>query len=218
MGLIFFPAYDWAISPTHPEREERLLYTQDQLREEGIFDIDGLVEYKPDIATEEDVMRSHFCFPDVETRDHGIAHDLRRGRDQGGAHRDGRAGGQVLRPGAASRAPRHEVGPRQPRLLQHQQRSDHDRVHPGQLRREEGRGRGHRLPPRRRLAGHLLERPGRALHLHTPGRADPVPGLRPRGRAGRAQRRREDHQHPPAAGDLATRASSTPSTRWCSRS
>ncbi|MDM7920141.1 MAG: hypothetical protein QUS12_13375 [Methanosarcina sp.] len=26
-GLIFFPAFDWAISPTHPEREERLLYT-----------------------------------------------------------------------------------------------------------------------------------------------------------------------------------------------
>ena len=22
-GLIFFPAFDWAISPTHPEREER---------------------------------------------------------------------------------------------------------------------------------------------------------------------------------------------------
>lgn len=67
MGLIFFPAYDWAISPTHPEREERLLYTQDQLREEGVFDIGGLVEFKPDIAVEEDVMRSHFCFPDVAT-------------------------------------------------------------------------------------------------------------------------------------------------------
>ena len=65
MGLIFFPAYDWAISDTHPEREERLLYTQDQLWEEGIFDIEGIVEYKPDIATEEDVMRTHFCFPDV---------------------------------------------------------------------------------------------------------------------------------------------------------
>jgi acetoin utilization deacetylase AcuC-like enzyme len=65
MGLIFFPAYDWAISPTHPEREERLLYTQDQLREEGIFDIQGLMEFKPDIATEEDVLRTHFCFPDV---------------------------------------------------------------------------------------------------------------------------------------------------------
>ena len=30
-GLVFFPAFDWAISPTHPEREERLLYTRDQL-------------------------------------------------------------------------------------------------------------------------------------------------------------------------------------------
>ena len=63
LGLIFFPAYDWAISPTHPEREERLLYTQDQLREEGIFDIDGITELKPDIATDEDVMRSHFASP-----------------------------------------------------------------------------------------------------------------------------------------------------------
>ena len=65
LGLIFFPAYDWAISPTHPEREERLLYTQDQLKEEGIFNIEGITELKPDIATETDVMRSHFCFPDV---------------------------------------------------------------------------------------------------------------------------------------------------------
>lgn len=65
LGLIFFPAYDWAISPTHPEREERLLYTQDQLWEEGIFDIEGIVEYKPDIATEIDVKRTHFCIPNV---------------------------------------------------------------------------------------------------------------------------------------------------------
>jgi acetoin utilization deacetylase AcuC-like enzyme len=65
LGIIFFPAYDWAISPTHPEREERLLYTQDQLREEGIFDIEGISEYKPDIASKEDVARVHFCIPDV---------------------------------------------------------------------------------------------------------------------------------------------------------
>ena len=65
LGIVFFPAYDWAISPTHPEREERLLYTQDQLREEGIFDIEGLREYKPDLACLADVERVHFCFPDV---------------------------------------------------------------------------------------------------------------------------------------------------------
>ena len=40
LGLILFPAFDWAISPTHPEREERLLYTQDQLLEEGIEDVE----------------------------------------------------------------------------------------------------------------------------------------------------------------------------------
>jgi acetoin utilization deacetylase AcuC-like enzyme len=67
MGLIFFPAYDWAITPTHPEREERLLYTQDQLREEGIFDIPGIIEYKPDLADELDVLKTHFCFPDVKS-------------------------------------------------------------------------------------------------------------------------------------------------------
>ncbi len=65
LGIIFFPAFDWAISPTHPEREERLLYTQDQLREEGIFDIEGITEYKPDMAGQDDVSRIHFCIPDV---------------------------------------------------------------------------------------------------------------------------------------------------------
>ncbi|MFH1139839.1 MAG: histone deacetylase [Pseudomonadota bacterium] len=65
LGIVFFPAFDWAISPTHPEREERLLYTLDQLREEGVFDIDGVREYKPDVAEQVDVARVHFCFPDV---------------------------------------------------------------------------------------------------------------------------------------------------------
>ena len=41
MGLIFFPAFDWAITPTHPEREERLLYTRDQIFEEGLMDPPG---------------------------------------------------------------------------------------------------------------------------------------------------------------------------------
>ncbi len=66
LGIVFFPAFDWAISPTHPERQERLLYTQDQLREEGVFDIPGIDEYKPDVAGMSDVDRVHFCFPDTE--------------------------------------------------------------------------------------------------------------------------------------------------------
>jgi len=64
-GLVFFPAFDWAISPTHPEREERLLYTQDQVFEEGLFDIEGIKEFKPDLVTVKDVQRVHFCVPDV---------------------------------------------------------------------------------------------------------------------------------------------------------
>jgi acetoin utilization deacetylase AcuC-like enzyme len=75
-GLVFFPAFDWAISPTHPEREERLLYTQDQVFEEGLLDIDGIVEYKPDLVTIQDVQRVHFCVPDpwdVMTESHFIS-------------------------------------------------------------------------------------------------------------------------------------------------
>ncbi len=76
LGLVFFPAYDWAISPTHPEREERLLYTQDQLLEEGIFDIPGISEYKPEVAGHDDVARTHFCIPSIQaviTKSHMIS-------------------------------------------------------------------------------------------------------------------------------------------------
>lgn len=66
-GLVFFPAFDWAIDPTHPEREERLLYTQDQVTEEGVFDIPGIIEYKPMLATAEDIQRAQFCVPDEQT-------------------------------------------------------------------------------------------------------------------------------------------------------
>jgi len=65
-GLIFFPAFDWAISPTHPEREERLLYTRDQIFEEGIMDLPQIEEYKPSLAGIHDVARQHFCVPTVE--------------------------------------------------------------------------------------------------------------------------------------------------------
>ncbi len=67
-GVIFFPAFDWAISPTHPEREERLLYTRDQIFEEGIMDMPEVREYHPRLATARDVSRVHFCVPDVESR------------------------------------------------------------------------------------------------------------------------------------------------------
>lgn len=65
-GLIFFPAFDWAISPTHPEREERLLYTRDQIFEEGLMDLPGIKEYKPRLAEFKDIARTHFCVPRVK--------------------------------------------------------------------------------------------------------------------------------------------------------
>ena len=68
LGIVFFPAFDWAIDPTHPEREERLLYTKDQLLEEGIEDIEGIDFFNPDIAKVGDIERVHFCVPNVEKR------------------------------------------------------------------------------------------------------------------------------------------------------
>lgn len=64
-GLVFFPAFDWAISATHPEREERLLYTRDQIFEEGIMDLPNIKEYKAGMASDRDVERVHICIPDV---------------------------------------------------------------------------------------------------------------------------------------------------------
>ena len=75
-GLVFFPAFDWAISPTHPEREERLLYTRDQVLEEGLLDLDQIVEYRVRPAAFEDIQRVHFCVPDeasVTTESHLIS-------------------------------------------------------------------------------------------------------------------------------------------------
>ena len=75
-GLVFFPAFDWAVSPTHPEREERLLYTQDQVLEEGLLDVPGIVEYRVRPAAFDDIRRAHFCVPDeaaVTTESHLIA-------------------------------------------------------------------------------------------------------------------------------------------------
>ncbi len=66
-GLVFFPAYDWAISPSHPEREERLLYTQDQVQEEGLLDVEGIIEYRIRPASFDDIRRVHFCVPDEQS-------------------------------------------------------------------------------------------------------------------------------------------------------
>jgi acetoin utilization deacetylase AcuC-like enzyme len=65
LGLVFFPAFDWAISPTHPEREERLLYTRDQIVEEGLLDLAAIREYRPRLAQLADVQRVHIGVPDI---------------------------------------------------------------------------------------------------------------------------------------------------------
>lgn len=63
LGLVFFPAFDWMISPAHPERQERLLYTRDQLEEEGLFDCEEIKEYRPRLAQINDLQRAHIGVP-----------------------------------------------------------------------------------------------------------------------------------------------------------
>ena len=63
MGLVLFPAFDWCISPTHPEREERLLYTKDQLIEEGLEDVGNIFFFNPELAEHRDIDRVHLCVP-----------------------------------------------------------------------------------------------------------------------------------------------------------
>ena len=65
LGLVFFPAFDWMISPTHPERQERLLYTRDQLLEEGLFDLPQIREYRPRLAEINDLQRAHIGVPSI---------------------------------------------------------------------------------------------------------------------------------------------------------
>ncbi|MDD2498395.1 MAG: histone deacetylase [Desulfitobacteriaceae bacterium] len=67
-GLVFFPAFDWSISPTHPERQERLLYTRDQLFEEGIMDLPQIKEYRAQTTGLEHIYRTHICVPDVSAQ------------------------------------------------------------------------------------------------------------------------------------------------------
>ena len=65
LGLVFFPAFDWMISPGHPERQERLLYTRDQLEEEGLFDCEEIREYRPRLAQLNDLQRVHIGVPNI---------------------------------------------------------------------------------------------------------------------------------------------------------
>ncbi|MDY3983746.1 MAG: histone deacetylase [Veillonellaceae bacterium] len=65
LGLVFFPAFDWKISETHPERQERLLYTRDQLEEEGLLDHPAIREYNPLVADWNDIACVHVGAPDL---------------------------------------------------------------------------------------------------------------------------------------------------------
>ena len=46
-------------TPTHPERRERLTYTMDQLREEGVLDHTDVELVEPEAVTEDEILRVH---------------------------------------------------------------------------------------------------------------------------------------------------------------
>ncbi|UWG99139.1 histone deacetylase [Dehalobacter sp. DCM] len=62
-GVIFFPAFDWSLGELHPEREERLLYTQEQIFEEGIMDLPQIKQFSPSVADIGNVLRTQAIFP-----------------------------------------------------------------------------------------------------------------------------------------------------------
>lgn len=68
-GILFFPAFDWSLGETHPEREERLLYTQEQLFEEGIFDLPQIKQFSPGMAPLEKALISQGLFPHPQKHD-----------------------------------------------------------------------------------------------------------------------------------------------------
>ncbi len=105
-GLVLFPAFDWCISPSHPEREERLLYTKDQLLEEGLEDVANIFFFNPELASYGDVDRVHLCVPSSQqllTESHRIS--------AGGAIRAARAvlEKEVARAFAVVRPPGHHA-------------------------------------------------------------------------------------------------------------
>ena len=65
LGVVFFPAFDWMIDEQHPERQERLLYTRDQLLEEGLFDLPEVREYRPQLADWRAIERVHVGSPNL---------------------------------------------------------------------------------------------------------------------------------------------------------
>lgn len=68
-GILFFPAFDWSLGETHPEREERLLYTQEQLFEEGVLDLPQIKQYSPGMASVASALLAQAIFPAPEFHD-----------------------------------------------------------------------------------------------------------------------------------------------------
>lgn len=106
-GLLFFPAFDWALSETHPEREERLLYTQEQLLEEGIMDLPQIRQYQPGMAAVNDILLTQGVLP------HPNEHDLDPHRIAAGSALvlgQAWATGQIANGFALVRPPGHHSG------------------------------------------------------------------------------------------------------------
>ena len=71
-GILFFPAFDWSLGDSHPEREERLLYTQEQLFEEGVLDLPQIKQFSPRIASLHEALRAQTLFPNPEAHTNSL--------------------------------------------------------------------------------------------------------------------------------------------------
>ena len=195
LGVVFFPAFDWAISATHPEREERLLYTRDQLAEEGLFDIPGITEYRPELATNAQVERVHFCLPSTGA----VVTDSHRA-SAGGAitaarlvmeKKEDKAFALVRPPGHHAMRVTHGnrgfCNINNEAVMVEYIRDHYPHPHGGGP--PAYRHRGYGRAPRRRQPGHLLERPEHPVHLPASGAAAPSIRARAsrRNAAGRAR-------------------------------
>ncbi|MCL1919225.1 MAG: histone deacetylase, partial [Peptococcaceae bacterium] len=106
-GILFFPAFDWSLGERHPEREERLLYTQEQMFEEGVLDFPQVRQYAPALCPLDVVARAQVVLP--EPRDHSLeAHLIAAGSAVVLAEAWGR--GEIVNGFALVRPPGHHAG------------------------------------------------------------------------------------------------------------
>jgi hypothetical protein len=199
-ALVFFPAFDWAISPTHPRTGGAAALHP------GPVPGGGDLRHRKASGSTGPISPRPWTWPGYTSasRTSRASSPNRtwsaRAEPCASPGCPGRRAGQGLRPGPPARAPRHEGGPRRQGVLQHQHRSDHARMD----REPTGCGAWPSWTPTAitatapRTSTGTTRTPSSSPCTRTAG-----PSIRarafPRVRAAQG-RRPDDHQHAPAAG------------------